>query len=133
VGEPGASLSRFGMATRCWRVLILLLLGVALLGSSAASGGTNPDHASSHWVGATNSFPYQHELAPTGVTGVLTPARTDHAPPLSKLLCAVILALVVAVPLRRHVRRFDPAVVNQSPGPSIRRRGPPAVCFSAPF
>jgi hypothetical protein len=121
------------MASRRWLVLVFALLALALAGSSAASGFTSVGRAATATVTATHEPLRQDGLLPiTPPSGVLTAVTRNQRQPLSKLLAAFVLIFTIAVvQVRLVLLRRPRRVITETPGPSIRRRGPPAACFSA--
>jgi hypothetical protein len=107
---------------------------LALAGSNAASGFARAGRiGDAPAVVATHESPPVDGLVPvTPPAGALTAVIRDHRQPLSKLLVALLVIVTVTVaPARSLLRRRRPPLVTDAPGPSIRRRGPPATCFSA--
>jgi hypothetical protein len=118
------------MAQRRWLVLIFALLSLGLTGSSAATGFTRSEHAMD--VPAFTSVHGDGLVPIAPATGALTAIIRNHRQPFFKLLAGFVLVFVVVVASARGAtRRRPPRPVTETPGPSIRRRGPPAACFSA--
>ena len=120
------------MAARRW-VFIVALLGLALTGSVAASGVASPSRRSDNAVMAADASAHHDGLVPIGPpAGALTAITRSQRQPLSKQLAAFVLVFVVIVTAMRRPRRLLlPRPITETPGPSIRRRGPPQACFSA--
>jgi hypothetical protein len=119
------------MAARRW-VFVVALLGLALAGSVAA-GGVTGARRSENAVFSVDTSAHHDGLAPIGSpAGALTAVTRNQRQPFSKLLAAVVLVFAVIVTGARRTRRlWLPRPITETPGTSIRRRGPPYVCFSA--
>jgi hypothetical protein len=119
------------MAARRW-VFVVALLGLGLTGSVAAAGVTGA-RRSENAVFTIDASAHHDGLVPVGPpAGALTAVTRNQRQQFSKLLAVVVLVFAVIVTgARRRRRLWRPRPITETPGTSIRRRGPPQACFSA--